>query len=606
MTARRLRYRLAAGLAALGLLGAAAGIAGAPSATAASDKTLTIGIFEGVRQFNPFTSILDPELFALAVTYPTLAWPDAHGTATHYLADSWTTSPDKLTWTFKLHGGLKWSDGKPITADDVAWTLNLVRTNKAAATANGQLVSNVTSVTAPNETTVVVKTKSPQANMLYTVAAVPIVPRHVWQSKVANITDQGTTFPFVGYGPFIFQNYKTDQYVTLKTNKDFFLGAPKYDTVILQLFKNADAAVAALKSGQVDQVDKLTATEYRALGKDSSLLTYQQVGYRWTAVEVNPGARTKSGKKMGTGNPILADATVRKAIAYGVDRPTLVKKVMDGLAQVGSGYLPPAFPQFHWQPSASQAVTYDPAKANQLLDAAGYKKGADGIRTDPKTGKPLSFRLGIHSEDVNDAQIANYLVGWMKAIGIKLTIQSMSNAALNNNLSKGDWDLLMDGWGTPPDPTYLLGIQTCGVLPDDNGTGGNTDAFYCDPAYDRLYDAQQAEFDPAKRAQDIKQMQAMLYAANDDIIFYYQNQLAALRKDASNGFIAGSKNAQGFYPYQNPWWAWINAAPSKSSSSSSGSSNTGVIVGVVVAVVVVVLVAGGVFLRRRSSAADRE
>jgi peptide/nickel transport system substrate-binding protein len=600
----RIGHRVTAALVAFGMLLAVTALP--TRASAASKSTFTVAIQTAVSTFNPFLAYFDGELDAIAMAYPTLVWPDKQSKPTHYLADSWTTSSDKLTWTFKLHPGLKWSDGKPITAKDVAWTFNLMMTNKTAATANGQLIENFKSVTAPDDNTVVFTTKVPLANMLYLVG-LPIVPQHVWESKVKGLQGfKNLDFPLVGYGPFTVTGYKTDQYATLKANKDFFLGAPKYDTVILQYFKNTDAAVAALRSGQVDQVDKLTATEYQALTKDKNLTTYQQVGNRWTGVEINPGAKSKTGKKLSTdtANPILADPIVRKAIAYGIDRSTLVKKVYNGLGSVGSGYLPPAFPEYSWQPSAADTVGYDPTKAGQLLDAAGYKKGSDGIRTDPKTGKQLSFRLGIHSDTIADSQIANYLIGWMKDIGIKLTAQTQSMTGLNENLAKGDWDLLMDSWGTGPDPTYLLGIQTCGVLPANDGSGGNTDAFFCNKSYDQLYADQQQEFDPAKRAVMIKQMQQLLYAENDDIILYYQNDLAAVRKDSAKGFLSGRPNSQGFYPFQNYKLGWINGVPPASSSSSS--SSTGVIIGVVVAVVVILLIGGGLILRRRTSASDRE
>ena len=601
--ARSLRRRAAGALAALAIAATAAVFVPAGTATAASDSTLTIGIAEHGANLNPFTSNLDPDLNAVALIYPTLVWPDPHGTPTHYLADKWDTSSDKLTWTFHLHPGLKWTDGKPITAADVAWTLNLIMHNAAAATLNGALVANFASVTAPDETTVVIKTKEPQANMLY-IVGLPIVPQHVWEDRVPNLLKEtGTGTPLVGYGPFELKQYQTDGAITMTANKDFFLGAPGYDTLVLQTYKDINPAVLGLKNGDVDQVDKLEASDYKALQGDDSIYTYQQVGYRWTAVEINPGAKSKTGKPLGTGNPILGDATVRKAIAYGIDRATLVKKVLQGLGQVGSGYLPPAFPEFSWKPSPSETVGYDPDKANQLLDQAGYAKGSDGIRTDPDTGKALSFRLGTHTDDVGDTSIASFLVSWMKAIGIKLNIEPMSNTALNANLAKGDWDMLMDGWGTGPDPTYLLSIQTCGVLPDDKAQGGQTDAFFCDKKYDELFAKQQQTFDPTERADIIKQMEEILYAANDDIILYYQNDLAAIRNDAKDGFIVGSKNGSGFYPFQNAWSGYVYAKPSASSDSSS--SNTGLIIGIVVAVVVVAGVVAFVLLRRRATAADR-
>jgi peptide/nickel transport system substrate-binding protein len=605
MISLRRTRRVVAAVLAVGLM-AGAGLFGSAPASGAAKSTLTVAVFTQISTFNPFTAFYDGELETINEIYPVLVQPDNDSKPVPALADSWTTSADRLTWTFKIHPGLKWSDGQPLTAKDVAWTFNLMLTNKTAATANGSLVANFAKVSAPDDNTVTILTKTPQANMLY-VVGLPIVPQHVWESKVANLKDyKNTDFPVVGYGPFTLTGYKTDQYATLAANKDYALppSKAKFDTVILRYFANSDSAVAALKTGEIDQVDRLTATEYQTLKGQKGIQAYQQVGAHWTAVEINPGAKTVTGKKIGTGNPLLANPQVRLAIAYGIDRQTLVDKVYNGLGSTGAGYLPPAFPQWSWQPPADQLVGFDPAKANSILEAAGYPKGSDGIRKDPKTGKALSFRLGIHSDSISDSQIANYLVGWMKAIGIKLNLQAQSMTALNDNLAKGDWDLLMDGWGSGADPTYLLSIQTCSVLPQADGSGGNTDAFFCDPAYDKLYAEQQATFDDNARKQVVQQMEQILYKANDDIVLYYQNDLAAYRTDSTKDLVNGNADSKGYYPFQVQGQTFLRVAPG--SSSSSSSSNTGVVIAIVVVVVVLLAAGGGLVLRRRATAGDRE
>lgn len=598
--------RAVAALAAAAALGAAALFGATPGAAAASGSTLRLALETQVSTFNPFLAYFDGELETIGDIYPTLTQLDAQNKPEGYLATSWTTSPDKLTWTFTIRKGLKWSDGTPLTAHDAAWTLNLIMTNTTAATANGSLVSNFAKVTAPDDTTLVIKTETPQANMLYVslpVSGIPIVPEHIWASRVANLKNtKNTSYPVVGYGPWVLTGYQTDQYATLDANPDYYAGAPKYSKLILQYFKNNDAAVAALRSGQIDQVGDVTATQFGALKGEKNILAYQQVGNGWTAMEVNSGAKTRQGKPIGTGNPALADPVVRKAIAFAIDRKTLVSKVFDDLGVVGAAYLPPAYPQWAWSPSAAQAIGYDPGRANQLLQAAGYTKGANGIREDPQTHKPLQFRLGIHSDSTTDAQVATYLVGWLKAVGIGVTLQAQSMTALNDNLAKGDWDMLMDSWTTGADPTYLLGIQTCATLPLNDGTGGNTDAFYCNPAYDRLFNAQVGQFDQATRAKTIAAMQAILYEANADIILVYKNGLSAVRTDQTSGFVSGSPDAKGFYPAQNLFASLLKADP----VAGAGTSHTGAFVGGGIALVVVLAVLAALFLRRRSTAADRE
>ncbi|WP_406260014.1 ABC transporter substrate-binding protein [Actinacidiphila glaucinigra] len=608
---RRSGRTAAAALAASLLLGTTAGLLAAPAATADDGgKTLRMPITGiGIDSLNPFLAYFAGSLDVFSGIYPTLDTVEQDGTVKPYLADSWTTSGDKLTWTFKIHKGLKWSDGKPITAEDAAWTFNLIMTNSTAATANGSLVGNFASVTAPDDTTLVVRSKKPQATMLSVsipVSGIPIVPKHIWESHVKDLkTYKNDSYPIVGYGPWTLTDYKPEQYVKFDANKDFLLGAPKYDHMIQQAFKNTDAAVAALRSGQLDYVGGLNPTQYKALKGQSGIKAFEAVGNRWNGIEVNGGARTRDGKKIGTGHPALGDVKVREALALAIDRATIVKKVRDGLAQVGASYLPPSLPQYAWQPSESEKFGFDPAKANSTLDEAGYKKGSDGIRVDPKSGRKLEFRLGIHSDDDGDAKVSTYLTGWFKEIGVKADIQAMSSSKLNADLAKGDWDILMDSWSTGPDPTYLLGIQTCSALPDSKGEGGSTDSFFCDKDYDDLFLRQQSAFDDGERADLLKQMQAILYKANENIMIYNANGLAAYRTDRVDGIVTGKADSAGAFPAQVSFAQYLNAAPVKASASSSGG-NSGTVIGVSAAVVVV-LAAGGVFLaRRRSSSDDRE
>jgi peptide/nickel transport system substrate-binding protein len=599
----------------------------APVATAASPTTLTASLIgSGIKTLNPFLGFLKDETNTMGMIYPSLTALDVQGKPQPYLASSWTTSADGLIWTFTIANGLKWSDGQPITAKDAAWTLNLIMTNKAAQAANGSLVSNFTSVSAPDDSTLIVTTKKPQSNMLYVsvpVAGISIVPEHVWTNHVADVgTYDNMSFPVVGYGPWVLTDYKTDQYEKFSANKDFMLGnqgAPAFDNLILNYYADTDTAVAALKSNAIDFVTSLTTTQFESLKNVSGIQTVQEASNRWNGIELNSGAKSASGKVLGTGNPILADPQVRLAMHYAIDTNKLVTTVLGGLGLPGVGYLPPAWTQWVWTPSSADAVSYDPDKANSILDAAGYTKGSDGIRVDPKTGKKLSFRLGIHSSTARDAPVSQYLAGWWKAIGIDTQVQAMASTQLNDNLAKGDFDILMDSWSTGPDPSYLLSIQTCAGLPDDQAKDGYTDSFFCDPAYDTLYDQQLTTLDATARAGVMGQMQDILYKANNDIIMYYGDILDAVRTDAVSNLITGSADANGLYPPQSVFWTYLSATPPNSpatgasgasaagNSSASSSSSSNATVWIVLLIVVVVIAGGGLLVvRRRSAAGERE
>ncbi|MFF2439052.1 ABC transporter substrate-binding protein [Streptomyces sp. NPDC058107] len=603
--------RRATALAAAALTGALAlgSVALAPGAAADTKGTTLRAAMTGnsIDSLNPFLAYFAGSLDVFSAVYPSLNSLNTDGTPAPYLATKWTPSADKLTWTFTLRKGLKWSDGKPITAEDAAWTLDLIRTNEVAGTANGSLVENFASVTAPDATTLVIKTKKPQANTPFVsipYSGVPIVPKHVWEKHVTDLKDfKNDSGDIVGYGPWTLTAYKAEQYVKYDANKDFVLGAPKFDHLVQQRYKAVDGAVAALRSGQLDYVSDLNSTQFKALQSDKRTTAFQNAGRRWMSVALNSGARTRSGKKIGTGNPALADAAVRRAIALATDKQTLVDKVLDGLGQVGAGYIPPTWKQWAWKPAPGDEQSYDIAKANSLLDEAGYTKGKDGIRVSPKTKKPLKLRLGTHSDAATDTQIATYLTGWMKQIGVELTAEPLSSTKLNDDLAKGDWDLLMDGWGTGPDPTYLLSIQNCDALPLDDGTNGSTDSFHCDKEFDKLFKQQVTEFDPAQRAATVGKMQDILYKADNNVILYYATGLSATNARTVKNLAVGKADSAGVYPMQYTFGQFRSATPVaavKEASSGSTTLWTGIGIGVLV-------VAGLAFgIKRRSSADERE
>ena len=274
---------------------------------------------------------------------------------------------------------------------------------------------------------------------------------------------------------------------------------------------------------------------------------------------------------------------MRDAIEMAINKQELVSKVWDGLAVHGAGLPAARLPAVVWTPPASGALTYDPAKANQLLTAAGYKMGPNGIRIDPKTHKPLDLRLGIHSDESSDAAMAPYIVEWLKAIGIGVNVHSMSFNQLNADLPKGDWDMLSDSWSTGPDPTYLLSIQTCGDLPLNNGTRRATPTRSSATRPTTSSYAQQAtEFSTAQRVQTIDQMQQILYQNAVDVILYYPDFLSAVRTDGVKNFFFGKPNAQGFYPQQNLFINWRTATPVASDASSSSSAALWIVIAIVV------------------------
>ncbi|MFD9051413.1 ABC transporter substrate-binding protein [Streptomyces zaomyceticus] len=598
---RALRLLLAAGVTAVSLV-AVPGTAAAEDEKSAGN-TLTVAVSQSIDSLSPFLAqkLTSTSIHRLAYEY--LTNYDAKDARTiPGLATAWTPSADKLTWTYTIRENSTWSDGKPATAEDAAWTFNKMMTDPNAATANGSFTANFAQVTAPDAKTLVIRLKKPQATM--TALDVPIVPKHVWE-KVGDFSkfNNDKQFPIVGNGPFVITDFKVDQYIKLKPNKTFWRGAPKFDELVFKYYKDGDAAVAALQKGEVSFVPNLTPAQAAALGTQKNIKVNDAPGRRFYALATNPGAKAQDGKPFGNGHKALLDPEVRKALFLAVDRTTLVAKVFQGHAVEGEGYIPPRFGSYFWKPETGQKRAYDPAEAAKVLDAAGYRKNADGKRVG-KDGRPLDFRILCHATDPNDKAVGKYLQEWWGELGVGLKVECLDS--VSDPWVKGDYDLAFDGWSVNPDPDYVLSIHTCGTLPETPKDSGATDNFICDRQFDGLYAQQAVEYDAAKRADLVKRMQSRLYDTGYMNIMAYPNALEAYRTDQIKS-ITTMPEAGGNLWGQDGYWSWWSAVPAASASEgeSSGSSTN---IWLILGPAAIVLVAVGVWTarRRRSTADDRE
>ncbi|MET9774887.1 ABC transporter substrate-binding protein [Streptomyces sp. NPDC006367] len=608
---RRARLLAAAGAAALVL---ASGVA-APSVSAGPQsgpvqaeeggKVLTVAVAQSVDSLSPFLAVrlLSTSIHRLTYEYLT-AYDPKDNRVVPGLATAWKSSPDKLTWTYTIRSDAKWSDGRKVTAEDAAWTFTKMMTDDGAATANGSFVANFEKVTAPGPTRLVIELKKPQATM--TALDVPIVPKHVWE-KVGDFSEfnNDKSFPVVGNGPFVLTDYKPDSHVRLKANKDYWRGAPKFDELVFRYYKDQDAAVAALRKGEVSFVagsPSLTPAQAASLKGDKNIHVNDAPGRRFYALATNPGARAKDGTRFGDGHPSLLDQRVRHALFMAVDRKAIVDKVFQGHAVQGQGYIPPRFSRYFWKPSPQQELAYDPVAAGRLLDEAGYKKNADGERVG-KDGEPLNYRVLCHATDPNDKAVGKYLQEWWGELGIKTTLNCLDN--VTDPWLAGTYDLAFDGWSVNPDPDFVLSIHTCDALPQTPKDTGATDNFICDRTYDDLYARQLAEYDPDKRAQIVKRMQSRLYDLGYMNVMAYPNAVEAYRTDQIGSITTMPSDAGNIYG-QDGYWSWWSAVPADSAGSSDGSSSTGVVIGVVAGAVVLAGLGVLVAVRRRATAEERE
>lgn len=575
-----------------------------PAQAAETDApSLKVALIGDVDTLNPFLSVLATSSNILTFQYERLVEFGAENNEiVPGIADSWETSEDGTVWTYTLPSDAKWSDGEALTAEDVVWTYNAIIDVDELKQSNGSLVENIVSVEAPDETTVEITLSEAQAPNPG--ADIPVVPEHVWAAldDAAAFDNAADT---VGSGPFIVSRYDQTSGVQLESNPNYRHGPAKVSGLTYVPYKNTDAAVQALKTGEVDIVSGLTPAQFKALETEPNITVNAGTGRRYQALAVNPGALDSSGNPLGNGNPALQDPVLRQAIARAIDSETLLSKVQQGLGDPGTGEIPTTYPLYHWDASPEElTLSFDPAAANELLDKAGYEQGTDGIRLD-KDGSPLSLRLMGRSTDPTHQQMADYIKPWLRDIGIDVSTEMKASAQVNDDSTVGNYDMYFTGWGIGPDPDFQLSINQCSSRPNADGTGATSESNWCSPEFDALFEEQHTELDQDKRSDLVAEAQKLIYDSAVNNVIFYANSLEAYRSDRFTGFVTQPSDS-GVISSQNGPWGLYSATPVAAvEQAESGNSPVAWIIGGVV--LLAALAAAVLLVRRRSStAADRE
>ena len=595
------------------LTGTASADSSSPSPSTSAQKTVfTVGITQDIDSANPFTGIVAEAYEIYQMEYPTLTEYSAKDFSTvPGLAESWQESADHTTWTYKIRAGLKWSDGVPLTAKDAAYSFNRILKGEYEKTNYGSYVANITKAEAPDDTTLVLTVSKPSPIMEKLL--VYILPEHVWskidEKAVTSYKNEGTPdSPTVGAGPYVMVERRVGQFIRMQANPYFFRGKPAVDEVDFKIYKNGDALGQALKKGEVDFADSLEANVFKSLQGQPGITTVSAQYSGFDELAFNTGAALDDGTPIGDGNPLLKDKALRSALGYAIDRQALVDKVLGGGGSVGSTIIPPLYSALHLEPS--NAFTYDPEKAKSLLDAAGYKLGSDGVRVDSK-GNRLSFRLFARSDSETSQKSVQFLKGYLAAVGVETQTKVVSSDALTELIGQGKFDMFEWGWVVEPDPNYQLSTFTCAnrsYKQDGQILANLSDSFYCNPAYDKLFDEQGVTTDNAKRTDIVKQMQQMLYDDAPYLITYYYDNPEAYRSDRFTGFVP-QPDPKGSLLFQYGTWSYENIKPvtavqQGTATGSTSSSTNWLAIGVIAALVLLAAVVGVLLRRGRSADLD--
>ncbi|WP_457629912.1 ABC transporter substrate-binding protein [Oceanithermus sp.] len=432
---------------------------------------------------------------------------------------------DPNTWILKIRKGVKFHDGTPMTAEDVAFSIT-----RAATHPKSQMkgyVGKVESATALDEYTVEIKTKVPD----------PLLPAHLDHAAVIpkayfeKVGEEGFAKHPIGTGPYKFVEWLNADHLTLTRFEDYWGSKPDFKDVVLKNIPQGATRVAGLLSGEIDIAEKVLPQDFARVERSGRATVEQTPGIRVIYVAMDYWREYGSeGLPAGAKNPFL-DPAARKAIYMAINEEAIVKKIMGGAATVAPQFLT----KIHegYSPNI-QRFPYDPKAARKMLEDLGYgdKDGDGWLELPTKDGKRVPFSLRIDSPNdryLNDAQIAQAIASMLRDIGIKAEVNAVPKKVFFPNMTKGHFTLYMAGWGSMDSINTMLSMFHS---KDESGLYGRFNReHYHNPKVDALIEQAAQTFDPGQRNDLL--VQAMDIAMPVDVAYiplHYENVIAGVAK----------------------------------------------------------------------------
>jgi peptide/nickel transport system substrate-binding protein len=539
-------------------LGVLLGLSRVSSARAQDeDLTLRVATTQEFDSINPHLSFRASSAEAMILDYDVLVGfgPDLEYAPTGF-AQSWTS--DGTTWTFKIRDGMRWSDGRPADARDVAFTFQYILASKdpkyvgpwaptgndlpaqGRATGDGRadhplslygdvLVDAVglQSVELIDDHTVTMTTAHPTTLLLG--AYVPILPEHIWSTITfaQATTDFQKEPPVVGTGPFQIVSWEHGSSARFVRNPYYWGKQPAIDAVEFHFSPDQDAMEAALRAGDVDYVRGVKPDRFDALATASDIEGMAGIGSGYTHLAFNAYGTPIDGG--GASTTAVRDARFRDALGYAIDQGALIDHAVSGHGRPGTTAMPPMLVPFHSDPTTPRR--FDPDEAMRRLDAAGYRDSdGDGVREDAD-GKPIRLRLVYPKTDPKYAAAAATVVEEWQHVGIGATATGYDPDTLAELMyvpeagGTADYDVELWGWAGSPDPDFLLSLLTTRQI------GGWSDSNYSNPAYDKLFDQQRSAATVEDRQAIVRKMLDLAYDDAPYLVLSYDDELHAHRTD---------------------------------------------------------------------------
>jgi len=432
------------------------------------------------------------------------------------LASEIKRSDDGLTHTFTLHDGVKFHNGQALSSADVKYTLDLVFSStfgKSASFYKGigaEKRSYIKSVEAPDARTVVVTLIEPWVGLLSNLVPIAIIPKDSYESQ--------KTHP-LGTGPFKFVSYDNAQQVCdVEAFADYWEGAPTLPSLRVRVISDMNALQAELQAGRVDiapMPTSLSPDAVKRLENDPNLQVKVFNGSNVNLLTINTAASP------------LDNAKVRQAIAYAIDRESLIKNLLLGFGKIAHSIIP----EESWAYSPGQTYSYDPARAKQLLDEAGFRD-PDGDGPRMRFDKPIVFKLSGSS--IAGRQYAGVIQNSLKEVGIPVDIQTAEQNTFLDELKRGNFQMSYSQWvGGNQDPIFYKDLFASSEIPTEARPARNRSR-YSNKEIDALLNEAVNTYDRQKARELYVKIQEIVSRDVPVFPLWYQSNIVIARKNVQN------------------------------------------------------------------------
>jgi len=438
------------------------------------------------------------------------------------LAKSWEFSKDCLTLDFTLNEGVRWHDGKPFSAADVVFTFETTMDSKTPSPYKSDF-QDVDKVEARGPNQVRVTYKRPYAKALQS-WALAMLPRHLLEQWVRDgklrEAPQNWTAP-VGTGPYRFKEMKSGDKVVVVANQDYFKGPPRMARIVYRIIPSQATIFLELKAKSVD-VASLTAlqyqrqTEYPAFEKAYNKFRYPGTGYTYLGFNLK--------------DPRFADRRVRRAFAHAINKQELLEGVVLGLGREATGPFRPGT----WAENPDvKGLPYDPKRAVALLAEAGWKeRNGDGLLM--KDGVPFTFELLTNQGNDERKKVAEIIQAKLREVGVGVDIRILEWAALlKEHIKKRQFQAIILGWGTGPDPDQYVVWHSSQMGPDQLNH-----ISYANPDVDALLEAGRSSCVQADRVRYYRRLHQAL-ADDQPLVFLYWRDSLPVVASRIHGILPG-------------------------------------------------------------------